>query len=230
LSRLSADILDACAGWLRALQVAHGFIGTRTYRRGMIVNSGCGVFRQHSDWVFDSVDDVERRVAAFTIGEAATATIVDDTNALDDFHFVFRTRGEHFDLCMIPLQGVQDFLGRPPFRGYVPGRFFSASRDLVDLVTTNIVDLFRSDPTLHRRYDLCFGHEVSEKVCDAVTRSLGVRDVYFPTHRRFGNTVSASIPLGLSVAIQEERLKRGDQVLVIVGASGISVGLASFTF
>jgi hypothetical protein len=34
----------------------------------------------------------------------------------------------------------------------------------------------------------------------------------------------------MSLAIREGRLSRGEKVLVIVAASGITVGLASFTF
>jgi 3-oxoacyl-[acyl-carrier-protein] synthase-3 len=112
----------------------------------------------------------------------------------------------------------------------VSGQLFSLSRELVEAVSTNIVQAFRGDPKLQGPYDMCFGHEVSTKVCDAVTRELGLRDVYFPTHHRFGNTVSASVSLGMSVAFQEGRLKRGDRVLLIVGASGVTVGLAAFTF
>jgi 3-oxoacyl-[acyl-carrier-protein] synthase III len=45
-----------------------------------------------------------------------------------------------------------------------------------------------------------------------------------------GNTVSASVPLGMSLALAQGRLRRGDRVLVIVAASGITVGLATFMF
>ena len=53
---------------------------------------------------------------------------------------------------------------------------------------------------------------------------------YVSTHAQFGNTVSATVPLGMSIALSDGRFKRGDRVLVLVGASGVTVGLASFTF
>lgn len=224
------DVVDACAGWLRALHIAHSFMRGGTYHRGMIVNCECGFSRSDVNWTFDGVEKLEDRVAAFTIGEAATATIVEGEPADDDFYFTFRTAGEHVSLCMIPLSGVEGFL---PVRGddrYMPGRFISQSHHLIEAVTQNIVELFRREPTLHRTYDICFGHEVSERVCDIVTRQLGVADVYFPTHRRYGNTVSASVPLSMSTALREGKLKRGDRVLIIIGAAGITVGLAAFTF
>jgi 3-oxoacyl-[acyl-carrier-protein] synthase III len=52
----------------------------------------------------------------------------------------------------------------------------------------------------------------------------------YRTHARFGNTVSATIPLAMSLAIEDGRLKRGNRVLVLVGSAGISVGLSNFVF
>ena len=231
LERATAfDVLDACAGWLRALHIAHAFIRGGTYRTGLIVTCECGVSRDAINWQFDGVDDLEHRLAACTIGEAATATIVSGTELQDDFHFTFRTAGQHFGLCVIPLPGMDGFVPGRCDERYVPGRLFSLSRALVDAVSAGIVELFDSDPLLHGPYDVAFGHEVSERVCETVARRLGVADVYFPTHRRYGNTVSGSVPLGMSTALRDGRLKRGNRVLIIIGASGVTVGFAAFTF
>lgn len=222
------DVLDACAGWLRALHVADSYFRAGVYRIGAIVCCECGIGEQ-AGWVVAAPEDLAHRAAAYTIGEASTVAIVDDGEG-DEFYFNFRTLGQHVDLCLVPLPGIRQFhqVGANP--QLVSGQLFSLSRELVEVVSTNIVQVFRSDPKLHGTYDVCFGHEVSKKVCDAVTRELGLRDIYFPTHHRFGNTVSASVSLGMSVAFQEGRLKRGDRVLLIVGASGVTVGLAAFTF
>lgn len=224
------DVMDACASWLRALQIAHTYLRAGVYRRGMIVNCECGLYRAYADWAFDTVEELDLRFAQYTIGEAATATIVTEGGEPDDFHFTFRSFGEHLDLCMIPLPVAADFLPHPLDPRYVPGRFIARSRELLDTASRLIVETFQADPRLVRqRYDIAFGHEASAKVSEIVTTQLGVGDVYFPTHSRFGNTVSASVPLAMSVAMEEARLRRGDHVLVIMGSAGITVGLASFT-
>jgi 3-oxoacyl-[acyl-carrier-protein] synthase III len=114
---------------------------------------------------------------------------------------------------------------------YAPGRFFARSSELFPIVTELIVDTWKDDPRLQAgRYDIAFGHEASERLSADITTKLGVRSIYFPIHRRFGNTVSASIPLAMSLADEEKRLARGNRVLIIVGSAGISVGFAAFTF
>ena len=40
---------------------------------------------------------------------------------------------------------------------------------------------------------------------------------------QYGNCVSASIPLALSIAIEENRIKRGDTIMMIGTGAGLSV-------
>lgn len=230
LRATSFDVMDACASWLRALHVAHSFIRTGTYRRGMIVNCECGLLR-FADFAFRDLETLDHEIAGYTIGEAATATIVTDGRGDDDFYFTFRTFARHFELCMIPLPTVESFRRGPPDPRLVPWRFFTLSGELFSRATTALIETFESDERLRsRRYDISFGHEASAKVSEIVTTRLGVDHIYFPTHGAYGNTVSASVPLGMSLALEQGRLKRGDQVLIIVGSAGMTVGFAAFTF
>jgi 3-oxoacyl-[acyl-carrier-protein] synthase III len=225
------DLLDGCAGWLRSLQVAHSLIRSGAYRRGLIVDCECG-FSSLGQWRFESLKDLQRYLATYTIGEAATATLLSDDNPDDDFYFKFANFGEHSDLCMIPLAHYRQFLPHPPDRAYLPQKFFAESKELLSVTTRKLVDLFLSNSRLmSERHQICFGHSASEKASELVRKQLKIPSaVYYRTHARYGNTVSASVPLGMSLAIREGRLSRGEKVLVIVAASGITVGLASFTF
>lgn len=201
------------------------------YGRAVVVNCEAGIFRQHADWESDRVEDLEHRFAAFTIGEAATATVLTNDTPDDDFYFTFKTFGEHFARYIIPLAGAPDFAPGGADPRLVPGRFFALSTELFIAVTEPIVTTWRADPRLTGgKYDIAFGHEASEKLSADITKQCGVNDVYFPMHRRFGNTVSASIPLAMSVAEEEGRFWRGDRVVILVGSAGISVGFATFSY
>jgi len=227
----SFDIVEACAGWLRAMQVAHSLIRGGTYRRGLIVNCECGLLRHQMD--YRGGQEIAHRLASFTIGEAATATVVDDEVPADDFYFRIVTYGKHFDLCMVPIDTVADFA----VNGSVDGRhrsleLFSRSNELISTTVKKIIEQFRADPNLEpTSYDVGFGHAASTRASQILLRKLGIRpEIFFDTHPRYGNTVSASVPLGISLALQEGRLRRGDRVLVVIGSAGISVGFASFVF
>jgi 3-oxoacyl-[acyl-carrier-protein] synthase-3 len=47
---------------------------------------------------------------------------------------------------------------------------------------------------------------------------------------KYGNCVAASMPMALAIAAQEGRLKRGDKVLLLGTAAGISLGAALVTW
>jgi 3-oxoacyl-[acyl-carrier-protein] synthase III len=225
------DMLDACASWIRALQVSHSFIKSKVYRCGMIVNCECA-HRDHLHSDVDGIEELRPRLASFTIGEAATATIVNHEQEDDDLYFAFKTFGEHFRLCMIPLNNVARFMPSSNGDGYIPGKFYVQSKELVSTTVKKVVETYRSDRELSRGgHDIVFIHAASQRSSDFVLKRLRIpKQLHFPTHGRFGNTVSASVPLGMSLAVQENRLKRGDKVLIIVGSAGISVGFVTFTF
>jgi len=226
------DMLDACASWLRAMQVARSLIQNGTYKRGMIVNCEASLVR--SFWCSEIKDaaDLKHRVAQFTIGEAATATIITDENPDDDFYFNFKNFGEHYNLCMIPLANVDDFLPGDPDPRYAASQFFSLSRELVVTTVKKIAEVYAADPHFKGRcFDIAFAHEASQKASEVLVKHLHLpKGVYYSLHPRFGNCVSASVPLGMSMAFQEGRLERGDHTLIVVGSAGVTVGLCSFTF
>jgi 3-oxoacyl-[acyl-carrier-protein] synthase III len=220
------DVLDGCAGWLRGLELAAALLRTGRYRRALILASECGL-EDFGRWRFDSPAQAQDYLATYTIGEAATATVVSATEK-DDFYFRFANYGEFAGLCMIPLVIVHHFAD-VELDG---GKFYARSRDLLYETTRKIIELYDADPEFRgRSFDCGFGHAASEKASEFIRRHIALpRERYFPTHGQFGNTVSASVPLAMSLALQQGQLRRGHRVLVVVGASGISVGLAKFTY
>ena len=224
------DIVDGCASWLRALQIAERYLDAGGGRYALLVNCECG-FGRYIHYDIARPEDLEYHFATFTVSEAATATVVEAGGDAESY-FTFRNFGEHYDLCMLPIDDGRQFLRRPLPEGAAPMHLFSMSRRLLTIAADKIVDMFQADPMLQgRTYDICFGHAASKRAEEGVLRRIGfpVED-YVGTHAIFGNTVSASVPLGMSVALETGRLRRGQRVLVIVAAGGIVVGLGRFTF
>jgi 3-oxoacyl-[acyl-carrier-protein] synthase III len=224
------DVLDGCASWLRALQVAQLYLATGTYRCGLIVNGECG-FTGYMTWRMARRQDLAFHFATFTIGEAATATLVGADEANDLVYFKFRNFGDHYELCMIPFEDAPAFLRRVP-QWYGAMKLYSRSRELLGIAADKIVETFTADPVLSGgRYDIVFGHAASKKAEEGVLQRLGIPvERYFGTHATHGNTVSASVPLAMSLSRKQHRLRRGDRVLVIMAAGGIAIGFGAFTF
>lgn len=224
------DVVDACASWLRALHIVHALLASGAYKNALIVSLECGM-ADSVQFEFSDANSIERYFAGMTMGEAATATILTrDDN--DDFYFNFRTFAEHYDLCMLPLANFKQYAPELTVDAMDAGKFMAYSNKIITKTIDLMIDVFRSDPRLvSSQFDICFSHSVSMKAARSVADALNLPfSIHFPTHVEFGNTAAASVPLAMSLAYQQERLKRGDRVLVAVGSAGITIGFASFTF
>jgi len=79
--------------------------------------------------------------------------------------------------------------------------------------------------------EIVFFHAASDGMSRKGMRECGIdveKGVY--THERFANTVSTTLPLAMSTAAAEGRLKEGDRVLCFVASAGISTALCRFRF
>ncbi len=224
------DILDACASWLRAVDVARHLLRGGTLKRVMILNCEFN-FEEYIRWDLASKDDLGHLGAGFTVGEAATATILEATEE-DGFYTVFRTRGRHFGLCQIPLPNAEQYLPAGYSNGHPPMHFFAYAVDLNTAAVAELADLYWSDPRLSGGgWDLVLGHSTSTPAAREVVEKLKLdASRLLDTFPRFGNTVSASLPLGMSLAIEAGRLERGDSVLMVVASAGLTAGFCRFEF
>ena len=224
------DVLDACASWIRSLCIAQSFIDSGTYKRIMILNCEFN-FKEYANFEIRDLDEMRTSFSAFTIGEAATATILTDEGPPNAIHISFRTSGEKHHLCKIPLPHASEFCENG-HHSVPPMRFFTQPSELVSFAIQELVSHVKQTNLLSsHRHDLVIGHAVSSTISSVVAKQLGITEsVIFETHGRFGNTVSASLPLALSVAEMEGRLKRGMRVMLLMGSAGISTSVCSFEY
>lgn len=80
-------------------------------------------------------------------------------------------------------------------------------------------------------FDLIIPHQASLPGLELMRRRLGVsKDAWFTFAERVGNTVAASIPMGLHFALEQGRLRRGDRALLLGTAAGFAVGGVALEF
>ena len=93
-----------------------------------------------------------------------------------------------------------------------------------------LVEHYRADRILQQfRPDIGFSHAASDSMTERIARDLGVRNIYL-THARFGNTVSASVPLAMAAALEEDALRPEMNVLIGCASAGITTGWACFRY
>jgi len=223
------DVMDACASWLRAIHIAQSFLATGAYRNILILNAEFN--RTLGQFALRSPDEFDFRFPTYTIGEAATATIVSDSRAPDEYRADFRTFGDRRDLCLIPLPNWHEYLAKDGHT-LAPHEFYSWGRQLMEFGLTKLVEQATELPSFHDPApDLVFFHAASDGMSREGMRRMGIDPglgVY--THERFGNTVSASLPMAMAAARDDGRLAPGARALVAFASAGVSTALVRFTY
>lgn len=68
-------------------------------------------------------------------------------------------------------------------------------------------------------------HQASKTACQLIRKRLGIPEEKFQMiAHNHGNTIAASLPMGLHEAIQQQNLSRGDRFMLLGTSAGFSVG------
>lgn len=227
------DIADACMSWMRALEISYRFLRSGTLRTAMIVNGEFN-YKEHGypeNFEVKGLEQLEYTFPTYTIGEAATATVVTASDA--EWRFDYHSVPELCGLCNIPLDGYEDFVepsdrialnGVNKFVAYGHELFARAEEYLLPLVRRTVGDL--NAPHIY------FPHAASSVAYLRAGRAAGIRNgkVYSEVFPKLGNLVSASIPAAMVMAEAEGRLKRGDRVVLVPASAGMVFGVGQFTY
>lgn len=216
------DVNATCLSFLAALDVAAlGFEAGR-WRRALIVSSD----------IASAGLDFEDPQASVIFGDGAAAAVVEAAPlSAPGFTYRLETYSEARDLCVLEAGGtrlrpepdLEAFLARSKFRMDGPGVFRAAGRRL-----PGFLDRVLKDAGVSRdEIALVVPHQASGHGLDAVPRLLGFpREKIVEIFADHGNQIAASIPTALHTAIKQGRLRRGDLVLLIGTAAGLSLGAA----
>ena len=79
--------------------------------------------------------------------------------------------------------------------------------------------------------DMFIPHQANLRIAQFVQQKFGLPDEkVFNNIQKYGNTTAASIPIALSEAIEQGKVKRGDLVLLSAFGSGFTWGSVLFEY
>jgi 3-oxoacyl-[acyl-carrier-protein] synthase III len=226
------DIVDACMSWIRALEVAYEFFKSGRYKHVLILN---GEFNIHhgfpNNFRIQNIRQIEYTFPTYTIGEASTATILSPSAA--EWKFAYKSLPEFADLCTIPLDGYDNFV-EPSKRIGKNGlyNFVSYGKELFDGARRHLAPVIREVVDDFNVPDIYFPHAASDVAYLTASREHNVPEakMYAKVFPNYGNIVSASIPMGMDMALKEGRLKRGHDVVFCPASAGMVYSAVRFQY
>ncbi|MCH9673871.1 MAG: hypothetical protein K0U93_20705 [Gammaproteobacteria bacterium] len=224
------DVTDACMSWVRALQMAQLLLQAGEARTVMVINGECH-YGIHDTWKIRDFRSLEHTFPMYTIGEAASATIVEASDS--PWRFDYISKPELADLCTIPMDSFEEYSpasDRIGLNGI--NRFVSFGRELFEhgvQLTTEVMQRAIRDFDSKKWY---FPHAPSKTVYEkAFAQMQAPHDkLYLEVFPKFGNIVSASIPVGLCNAKNEGLLRRGDPIALVPASAGMVASCVQLTF
>jgi 3-oxoacyl-[acyl-carrier-protein] synthase-3 len=228
----SFDVSNACNSFIQALNVANSLIATGASKRVLITTGEIGSYVVNRE-IHDK-DDLRVKLGGLTLGDAGAAMIVAQSSGSSGISEVnLLSMGEHWQLCHVPE--TTDWRQRSD--GTVHGWFYLDMPELAKVVRPTTVDYFNQYKDYRHR---AFGehyfmnsivrlipHQISTVLIDEMVVATGCDpEKICISANVWGNTASASIPLTLQRAVEQDGLElgSGQDVMLYGAASGYSLG------
>ena len=212
------DVQAVCAGFIYALSVADSMIKSGIASTALVI--GAETFSRILDW--------NDRGTCVLFGDGAGAIVLeaqDQPGKPSDRGILtthLRSDGRHKSKL---------FVDGGPSSTQTVGHLRMEGREVfkhaVGMITDVIVDAFNATGMTADDIDWFVPHQANKRIIDASAHKLHIApQKVVLTVDLHGNTSAASIPLALSVALKDGRIKRGDLVLLEAMGGGFTWGSA----
>lgn len=221
------DVRNQCSGFVYAMSVADNFIKTGMYKNILVIGS-----ELHSQ----GMDKTTRgRGVTVIFGDGAGAAVLsreeDNTKGVLSTHL--HSEGEHAEELVLIAPGmgkrwVSDILADndPNDVSYFPhmnGQFVFKNA-VVRFSEVIMEGLMKNDLQVDD-IDMLIPHQANLRISQFIQRKFKLNDdQVFNNIQKYGNTTAASIPIALTEAWEEGKIKEGDTVVLAAFGSGFTWG------
>jgi len=219
------DVRNQCSGFVYALTTADQFIKTGMYKNILVIGS---------EVQSTGLDKSTRgRGVAVLFGDGAGALVLsrsDDDSEILSNHL--HSQGKYAKELSVLVPGSQN----PPsklvedwdpedlsYYPYMNGNF--VFKHAVTRFPEAIMEGLNTIGKTPQDIDLLIPHQANLRISQFVQKRLKMRDEQIINNiQKYGNTTAASIPIAMTEAWEEGRIKRGDLVVTAAFGSGFTWG------
>lgn len=221
------DVRNQCSGFVYAISVADNFIKTGMYKNVLVIGS-----ELHSH----GLDKTDRgRGVSVIFGDGAGAAVLtreeDTTKGILSTHL--HSQGEYAEELVVKAPGmgtrwVTDIIkeNNPDDESYFPymnGQF--VFKNAVVRFSEVINEGLQKNNLKVDDIDMLIPHQANLRIAQFIQKKFKLADnQVFNNIQKYGNTTAASIPIALTEAWEEGKIKEGDTVVLAAFGSGFTWG------
>ncbi len=218
------DLLAGCTGFVYALAQVYGAVATGLSRRALVV--GTEVLSKITNW--------NDRGTCILFGDGAGAAVVQPVERGGILGFELGADGSGGpDLC-VPAGGSRQPLTSDALEEeaqFIRMNGAEVFRFATRVMVTSAEELLAACGAGVEDVDLYVPHQANKRIIDHAVKNLGLDPgKVFLNIDRYGNTSSASIPIGLAEARADGLLADGTRVLMSAVGAGLTWGSVYMTW
>lgn len=221
------DINLGCTGFLYALSIVKGLIETEQANNILLLT--CEPLTK----MLHPKDKSSRAL----FGDAAAAILVSNRESDGIGKFVFGTDGSKEDIMKVKVGGFRyPFKSNPDLTEFEdeygnissPAYFYMKGHDVLQRVIDTVPALVKKILIKEQKdinsIDFFVFHQANFQMLEVLRKILKIPKEKFAIYlENTGNTVSSSIPLALKAAIEENKVKEGDTIMLVAFGVGFSL-------
>jgi 3-oxoacyl-[acyl-carrier-protein] synthase-3 len=210
------DIEAACSGFIYGLAVASSLVRSGVYHRVLLISAE----------TLSKITNLKDRSSAVLFGDGAAAVLLESSANDSLLSAELGSDGSRPEILRIYAGGSRRALTP---EGIEAGEqyMYMEGREVFKLAVTKMIEA--TDTALRKanltKADVAFliPHQANKRIIDATAKYLEMPpDKVIVNIEEYGNTSSASIPIALSEALDEGRIKSGDVLVFVSFGGGLS--------
>ncbi len=223
------DVRNQCSGFIYALSVADQFIKTGMYKNVLVIGS-----ENHSG----GLDFTTRgRSVSVIFGDGAGAAVLTRSNHIGQGILSTHLHSEGKHALELSLKGpstmhwVPEIIAENPQGGDIPyypymnGQF--VFKNAIGRFSEVIHEGLKVNGLEVKDIDMLIPHQANLRISQFIQKKLKLSDdQVFNNIQKYGNTTAASIPIALTEAWEQGKIKDGDVVVLAAFGSGFTWGSA----
>ena len=212
------DLQAVCSGFVFGLATVDGLVRTGAFKRALVI--GSETFSRILDWT--------DRGTCVLFGDGAGAVVIEGQpqpgNQTDRGVLTSHLRSDGRHKAKLYVDGGPSSTQTV---GHLRMEGRAVFKHAVAMITDVIEDAFKATGYTAADLDWFVPHQANQRIIDDSARKLGIApEKVVSTVDKHGNTSAASIPLALTAAVADGRIKRGDLVMLEAMGGGFTWGSA----
>ncbi|PUA46690.1 MULTISPECIES: 3-oxoacyl-[acyl-carrier-protein] synthase III C-terminal domain-containing protein [Pseudomonas] len=229
------DVVDACNGWVTAMDVINSKMEAGEIRYAAIINMEFGMSDggpvMPKNFSLQSPSELAYKFPSFTIGEAATVTILSNESP-GNFKFSYINRPDLSDLSTISLPDWKLFCNEEDTPRIAPTggqyQFNSYAAALHEDGRNEAIKVFNMHKVSGADIHKVFIHTGSPKMWEHIGELIGIDHKLHHVGHKTGNIITASIPYGIYDAISRGNAEKDQFCMGWAGSGGMVFSALSF--